>query len=424
MGSKNLKAIVAYGNLTLEIKEKDKLDKYIKARSKEMVELSKPMGLYGTSNGVEYCEEVGELPIKNWSQRRFEGAKKISGQAMAKKILKGRYFCGSCIIGCGRVIEVTDGPYKTDGRVEGPEYETIGLMGSNLMVDDIEAIARFNTLCNMYGLDTISTGSVIGMIMECYEKKLIDKDFLDGIELEWGNIENIIKIIHKIGKREGCGRLLGEGTKKIAESIGPLSEEFAIQVKGLEAPAHEPRSKNSIALGYATSNRGACHLQAFTHDFDEGMPLEDIGYPVSLKRFKTEGKADLVVKFQHLMSMFDSLTCCKFVLFGGITVKSLVELLELVTGIQISIKEFLKIGERIFNLKRLYNVNCGISRKDDTLPPRYLTQKRGSGKYEDGLPNLGTMLDEYYNIRVWDETGIPTREKIHSLGLDKYLREH
>ena len=417
MGSKRLKAIVANGNQEFEVFDPEGLKKFIKEHSKKMVSSMKVLRSYGTSNGVEYCENVGELPVKNWSQRRFDKAKNISGQTMAETILKKSYYCGKCVIGCGRTVQIEDGHFKTDGVIGGPEYETIGMLGSNLLVDDIKAIAKFNELCNKYGLDTISTGSVIGMIMECYEKGLIGSEFLDGVNLSWGDKDSIIEVIHKIGNAEGIGKLLGEGTRKIAEEIGSYAPEFAIHVKGLEAPAHEPRAKVSVALGYATSNRGACHLQAFTHDFEDGASLADMGYPETLDRFSTEGKAEFVIRFQNLMSMFDSIHCCKFVLFGGVTLKELTQTLNLVTGFEIDEKEFLHIGERLFNLKRLYNTRLGISRKDDTLPSRYLTQKRGEGSYEDKLPPLGEMLDEYYRLRKWDEIGIPKKEKIEELKL-------
>jgi len=421
MGSKNLKAIAVSGNKSFEIYDPKGFEKFYKDHSKAMVSETKAVGEYGTTVGVEFFETIGELPIKNWSERRFKDAAKISGQQMAKEILKKRYFCGKCLIGCGRAIEVEKGKYKTNGIIGGPEYETMAMLGSNLLVNDVKVVAKCNELCNRYGIDTITTGSVIAMTMECYEHKLIDKNWLDGIDLKWGNADAIIAIIHKIGKREGIGKLLGEGTVRIAKEIGSYAIEFAIHVKGLEAPAHEPRARNGVGLGYATSNRGACHLQAFTHDFEDGSSMPDFGYPETMGRFQTEGKAEFVMKFQNLMSMFDSLHVCKFILFGGMTFKPLVEILELVTGFGIDDKEFLKTGERIFNLKRLYNAKCGITRKDDTLPPRFLTQKRGSGEYEDQLPPLGMMLDEYYKLRGWSEIGIPMAEKVKELELSDYI---
>ena len=384
-----------------------------------MVEQTEVLRRYGTSNGLEYCESVGDLPIKNWYQGSWKGAKKISGQFMAKTVLKKSYRCGRCIIGCGRTVEITAGKYKVEEGA-GPEYETLGMLGSNCLVDDIEIICKANELCNRYGLDTISTGSAISFCMEAYERGLVTKEDTGGLKMEWGNGDALLEMIKKIVNRQDLGKLLGEGLVKASKEIGGNSCEFAVHVKGLDFPAHDPRAKVSVALGYATSNRGACHLQAFTHDFEDGAAMPDLGYKETISLFETKGKAKFVVDFQHLMSMLDSLHCCKFIIFGGMTVEPLVKVLNLVSGWDFSKEDFLKAGERIFNLKRLYNVREGISRKDDTLPPRILTHPRGGGA-GDNLPYLNKMLDEYYQIRGWDEFGIATKETLKRLDLEKYI---
>lgn len=421
MGSKNLKAIVVSGNMDFQLHDPEGFEKFLKKYSKGMVENTRAINAYGTSGGVAVCEEVGDLPVRNWSWRRFEGTLNITGQHQADTILKKKYYCGQCMIGCGRVIEIPNGKYKTPGTIGGPEYETVGMLGSNLMVGNLKAIAKFNELCNRYGMDTISTGSVIGMAMECYETGLLSKSDLDGIDLTWGNEEAIIEIIYRIARREGIGSLLAEGTRKMAQEIGSFAADLAVQVKGLEAPAHDPRGISSVAIGYATSNRGACHLAAFTHDFEVGACVPDMGYDAPLDRLEIKGKPEYVMKFQNLMSMFDSLTCCKFVLFGGVTLNQLTEALNLVTGFNFDKKDFLKTGERIFNLKRLYNFKHGISRKDDILPTKFLIESRDRGE-NGALPNLGVMLDEYYRLRGWDKLGIPNHFKVKELGLEAYVR--
>jgi aldehyde:ferredoxin oxidoreductase len=420
MGSKKLKAIGVLGTKEVKIAHEQEFNQFIKGLTSYMVDQTEALRKYGTSNGVEYCELVGDLPIKNWYQGNWEGAKKISGQYMAQTVLKENYHCGRCVIGCGRTVEITEGKYKIE-ETAGPEYETIGMLGSNCLVDDIEIICKANELCNRYGLDTISTGSAISFCMEAYERGLITKEDTGGLKMEWGNGDALLEMIEKIANRQDIGKLLGEGLIKAAKEIGGNSCEFAIHVKGLDFPAHDPRGKVSVALGYATSNRGACHLQAFTHDFEDGHALPDLGYKKTLDRFEIKGKAKFVVDFQHLMSMFDSLHCCKFIVFGGMTVEPLVKVLNLVTGWDFSKEDFLKTGERIFNLKRLYNVREGISRKDDTLPPRILTHPRGGGA-GDNLPYLNKMLNEYYQIRGWDEFGIPTKETLKRLELEEYIK--
>jgi len=420
MGSKNLKAIGVLGTKEVKIAHQQEFMQFIKGLTSNMSEQTEPMRKFGTSVGVEYCESVGDLPIKNWYQGSWEGAKKISGQYMAKTVLKKNYHCGRCVIGCGRTVEITAGKYKIEEGA-GPEYETIGMLGSNCLVDNIEIICKANELCNRYGLDTISTGSAISFCMEAYEKGLITKEDTGGLKMEWGNGDALLEMIKKIANRQDLGKLLGEGLVKASKEIGGNSCEFAVHVKGLDFPAHDPRAKVSVALGYATSNRGACHLQAFTHDFEDGASMPDLGYQETLDRFETKGKAKFVVDFQHLMSMFDSLRCCKFVVFGGMTVEPLRKALNLVTGWDFSKEDFLKTGERIFNLKRLYNVREGISRKDDTLPPRILNHPRGGGA-GNNLPHLNKMLNDYYQIRGWDEFGIPTKETLKILELEEYIK--
>ena len=416
MGSKNLKGVIVRGSKKVEVAD----PKGILAIQKEIAtllnaDLPKKIRKFGTTGGVEFCEEIGNLPIKNWFQGSWpEGAKKISGQKMADTILVDNYACGRCALRCGRVVRAAGGDYDKQ-QIGGPEYETVGMLGSNCLVDDLSKISKANELCNRYGMDTISTGGVIGFMMEAYERKLITKEDLGGLELEWGNGDAMIEMISQIALRKGWGNELANGVRRTAEKIGGISSEFAIHVKGLEPPAHDPRAKMSSALQLATSNRGACHLQAFTSDFDEGLFISDLGVPQMEDRFATEGKAENVIRMQNLMSMFDSLTCCKFLLFAGTKVNQLLNLLNCVTGWNVGYEEFFQTGERIFNLKRLYNTRLGVSRKDDNLPLRLLTHKRGGGT--EALPPLYHMLGEYYEIRQWDELGIPTDAKIKELGL-------
>ena len=419
MGSKNLKAIAVNSSKNVEVADEEELKKLLKKHGPGMREGPKVIREGGTSVGLDFCEEIGNLPIKNWYQGTWpEGAKKLTGMTMAKEILVDRYHCGQCVINCGRVVHAVGGPYNGK-RIAGPEYETLAMMGANCLIDDLRTIVKANELCNRHGLDTISTGGVIGFAMEAYDRGLITKSDTDGIELTWGNGSALIEMIEHIVVRKGFGRVLGEGVRKAAEEIGGSAEEFAVEVKGLEPPGHDPRARFTQGLGFATSSRGACHLASFTMDFEEGSIIEDLGSPGLPNRFNTEGKGENVSRMQNLMCMFDSLVCCKFNLFGGITVNPLIHFLNSVTGWHIDHSEFFKNGDRIFNLKRLYNVRLGISRKDDTLPPRLLTHRRGGGTNE--LPLLNIMLSDYYLYRGWDEFGIPTRDRLRELGLEHYL---
>jgi len=425
MGSKNLKAIAVFGEADIRVYDPKGLETFMKKTVPGIVRNLKILHDYGTSNAVENLERCGDLPIRNWSQGVWkDGAARISGQAMARTIQVGYYHCGRCPIGCGRVVQVVDGPFKQDAPQAGPEYETVGMLGSNCLVDDLAAIAKATEWCNRYGMDTVTTGSLIGFAMEAYERGLITLQDTGGVKLNWGDPHALVAMVHQIGRREHLGELLAEGIAKCVERLGGVAAEFAVHVKGLDFPAHDPRAKISSALGYATSNRGACHLQAFTHDFEEGTfdpspVVPDLGYPEPLNRFAVEGKAEFVARFQNLMSLFDSLVVCKFPLFGGFSLVPLLQSFNLVTGLDWNGEQFLETGERIFTLKRMYNVRCGISRKDDTLPPRILTHRRGGGT--ETLPRLNEMLSDYYRYRGWDEFGRPTRETLQRLGLDKVL---
>ena len=420
MGSKRLKAISVRGTRAIEVANPEALENSVREIASSIVENAKNMHEYGTSGGMTTIEYLGDLPIRNWLLGSWEeGAEKLSGQTMAKTILSGRYYCSGCIIGCGREVSFESEKY---GKVEGagPEYETLAMLGANCLVDDLKAVAKANELCNRYGLDTISTGAAVAFAMESYERGLISDKDTGGVHLNWGDAEALISMIKKIGEREeGLGWLLGEGVKRASEKIAGFSAEFAIHVKGLELPAHDPRAYYSQGLSYATSNRGACHLQSLSHIFERSVTLPDLGFPEVQERHSLERKDELVTKAQNLMCMFDSLKVCKFILFGGVKTSTLVNWLNWVTGWDMDLEEFMRTGERIYNLKRLYNVREGISRKDDTLPPRILIHKRGEGGSADSLPPLGEMLSRYYRYRGWDEIGIPSERKIKELNLEE-----
>jgi aldehyde:ferredoxin oxidoreductase len=421
MGSKNLKAVVVNGSVRPSIAKEDELKESIKKWAPKIKDNTEEfLGNYGTSVGVPTSEALGDLPIKNWAQGRFiDGAQKISGKTMAETILTKRYSCAQCVIACGRTVHVKEGPYAGP-ESGGPEYETIGMLGSNCLVDNLEAVQKANELCNRFGIDTISTGATIAFAMECYEKGLITKDQTGGLEIKWGDPDVLVEMVKKIALREDFAYTLGEGTRNAAEIIGGIAPELTVQVRGLDFPAHDPRAGNSIGLQYAVSARGACHLSSFTHDFEYGATMPELGYPDKADRFEVKGKGIFASKFQDLMAMMDSLTGCKFIVFGlgENSIKIMADWLGLVTGWDMKDDEFLETGDRIVTLKRMYNVlKCNQSRKDDILPPRMMTHRRKEGGAADNLPHLGYMLSEYYEHRGWDEQGIPTDKTLERLGL-------
>lgn len=437
MGSKNLKAIAVHGAREVMVADSVSLKERSKTISRQLVKVMKPLNELGTAGSIVYNEMIGDTPIKNWTSGRWEeGAIKISGIAITENLLVGKFFCQSCPVGCGRKVFIPE--EKPYGPVSGagPEYESVAFLGAMLLVDNLNAVVKANDLCNRYGLDTISTGTAIAFAFEARELGLIGERS-DEVVLEWGNPDSLIGLIHQIAERRGTiGNLLAEGVKRASEKIGGLALDIAIHAKGLELPGHDPRAYNSLALSYATSNRGACHLAALTHLFERetdrliksGISCEELGYSETQDRFGVIGKGKFTADMQNLMGLFDALKVCKFSLIGGLKLSHLLGFLNDVTGWSLDVKEIMEIGERIFNLKRLYNVSCGISRKDDTLPPRILSLKRKIGGSAENLPRLHQMLSEYYEARGWDEFGYPRPDMIHRLGLDdvvspKYLKQ-
>lgn len=273
-------------------------------------------------------------------------------------------------------------------------------------------------------MDSISTGATISFAIEAYEKGLLTKADTDDIDLKWGNHEAMVQMVRKIGERDGFGEILGEGVKRASERMGGRAAEYAMQVKGLEIPAHDPRYSNALAVEYSTSNRGACHVSAFAMKIGPDYSVPEVGIS-EIDRFATAGIGTAVAKMQDLVCLVDSLTYCMFPFMGGTNYLSyglppshILEWLNYATGWDMDLEEFLRCGERIFNLQRMINVRRGISRKDDILPARILTRKRGGkGAVAENLPPLGAMLNEYYSCRGWDEDGIPTREKLMELSL-------
>ena len=420
MGSKNLKAVVVNGKQQVGLADKEEFRALSKSMAAEMKTGPEGLRIGGTGGGVDGSEAIGNLPIQNWKGASFtEGAAKITGMVMVKDELIDRYNCGACQIKCGRVVEAKGGTY--DGLdIAGPEYETLGLMGANLMIDNLRTILKENEMCNYLGLDTISAGNVLGFAMECWEHGLITEKDTGGIDMSWGNGEGACAMLEKIAYRKDFGDSLAEGVRTASRRLGGIAPDFALEVKGLEPPAHDPRSKQTISLGYCTSNRGACHLAAFSHDFEEGAIFVDSEVPDMTDRFNKEGKALAVKRFQEIMAVYDAAVICKFAVFGGVSIQPIVKALNLACGWDIDSKELFSIGERIHNLTRMYNNRMGITRKDDRLPARFDVQVKNPETTK--LPPTYELLSEYYDLRKWNEFGIPTMEIVKELNLEEYVK--
>lgn len=414
MGSKRLKAIAVAGTKRPVVVHDDKLRPLVKQMTLRIKERTAPLRNYGTAGGVLASEAIGDLAIQNWRRGTWRaGAEKLSGEAMAETILTGRYFCKACTIGCGREIEIKDGPYA-GVKGAGPEYETLGGLGSMCLVDDLQAVSKANELCNRYGIDTISTGAIIAFAMEAFERGLLRGSDTDGLDLSWGNAETVVSLVEKIGTREGIGDLLANGVRFLAQHLGGDAHTFGVEVKGLELPYHDPRALSSLAAAYATYSRGACH-RSYSH-YLERNTLPELGFEKALDRHATERKGVATAVMQDYGGLYNSLKLCQFIM-RGVTVQEVIDCLNHVTGWNMDLAEFMRAGERASNLKRLYNIRLGMSRKDDTLPPRILNEALPDGGAANYLPNLEAMLDEYYAYRGWTRDGIPTQTKLESLGL-------
>ena len=429
MGSKNLKAIAVRGAGKIEFADEKRLMDIVRTANKEVWggSYGDLLNKYGTAGDLDDLDVSGRLPTKNFAKSAFKGSEKITGETMADTILTRRGACFACRVACIRIVEAKQ-PYAVDPAYGGPEYETAAALGSLCMNDDLVAVSKANELCNKYSIDTISTGVTIAFAMECYEKGIITEEDTQGLDLTWGNHKAMMQLIEKIAKREGIGNILAEGTRRAAEKIGKGAEKFAMHIKGQEVPMHEPRGKKGLGISYATSNRGACHLQAEHDDIfeDEKWLCPEIGLDNGITQRNRlclgKEKAKLVKIAGDLWALYDSLPACKFTTYpeGGIGVGRLVEMVVAATGWNITVSDLMTVGERAFNLCRAFNVREGITRKDDILPQR-LMEPLPDGPYKGEIISrnaLDDALDEYYMLRGWDKkTGIPRRRTLEKLNL-------
>jgi len=421
MGSKKVKAIAVRGTRKVPVADKSKLAAINKDSVPKIMVGAKGLTDFGTAGGVETVEANGDLSIRNWSLGSWkEGASKTNGQKIAETCFVSHYGCHACPIRCGKDVKVEFGPYA-GGISHGPEYETCDGFGANLLNDDLKVLVAANDMCNRFGLDTISTSGVIGWAMETYEHGLITKEDTGGIDLTWGNGEAILELVDQIGHAKGFGAFLGQGVRRCAAETGGLAEEFAVETKGLEFAYHDPRAFTSMAVNYATANRGACHLEALSYFAEMGIPpLGLFGFDKETTRTGWEHKAEICYITQNFMETFNNLGLCKFLTRGKEAAgpEVIAAWVEAVTGIPFTKEDLMKAGERNFNLKRLFNYKLGVTRKDDRLPPRLAAHDKKTGAAAGSIPYLSRMLVEYYGHRGWTQEGVPTRERIAALGLD------
>ena len=431
MGSKNLKAIAVRGKNRPAIADKDAFKKLAKWGPANIADTGvASMGKYGTPEVLMGQQKSGGLPTHNWSAGVFDGAEAISGETMHDTILTSNDTCYACTVRCKRVVQVTEGPFPADPHYGGPEYETLATFGAYCGVSDLNAIAHANQLCNQYGIDTISCGATLAWAFNAFEEEMLTLADTGGIALNWGNAEAMVKLVGMIGRREGFGDVLAEGSVRAAEKIGRGSEDLVVTGRKMEYPAHMPQVKRLLGLIYSVNPYGADH-QASEHDGtieggfkSNSVRLAEIGFTEKQDRYSlTDEKVRFATVTEQLYSALNSVSVCQFV-FGPswhlYSTAQLVDVINATTGWDMTIEEFVMAGERSVNMQRAFNAREGLTRIDDTLPKK-LTKGLTGGR-SDGFnftpEELEIAKDQYYAHAGWDvATGNPTREKLESLDL-------
>jgi aldehyde:ferredoxin oxidoreductase len=434
MGSKKLKAIAVRGHKRTQPKNPERIDEIAKWMIAHWRDFPGAVtrSTYGTADSVMPLDTEGILPTKNFQGGSFVKAENISGETMKNTILTGTDGCYACLLRCKRKV-VASKPHETDPSYGGPEYETIVAFGSLCEIDDLNAIAKANQLCNAYSMDTISAGNVIAFAMESYEKGLLNNSDTGGMEFQFGNADTMLQLLEMIAHRKGVGNLLAEGVKNASEKIGKGSSRFAMHVKGKELPMHDPRGKAGLGLAYAVSPSGADHLQ-HAHDpvfirpskfmetfgITEGVDADSLG----------PAKVRLFVYAQLWWSLLDCLGACKFIFMphnaGVLDSGHLVELVNATTGWDTSLWSLMKASERALNLACCFNLREGFTAADDTLPERLFEElafgsRKGSRLDKKGF---GEALHLYYEMMGWDRnTRVPTIAKLEELDLGWVAKE-
>ncbi|MEM2092915.1 MAG: aldehyde ferredoxin oxidoreductase family protein [Candidatus Bathyarchaeia archaeon] len=417
MGSKNLKAIAVRGTRDVGVAKPDQFLEFVKEFHERMKgPATKKYRTLGTPENVLVHNALHCMPTRNYNNAHFEGAEKVSGELLNERYVAKIIGCSSCAMRCEHICTVREGPYK--GAMARVEYEPLWAMGPYCGIDRLDAIIKGSELCNYYGMDSISAGVIVGFAMDCYENGILTPKEMDGIEAKFGNHEALVKLLEKIGKREGIGDILAEGVKIAAEKIGKGAEKLAQHIKGVEVTGYDLRCLKTAALGFAVSFRGADHNRHGAYAFDVKGKYNRLTYE--------KGRAKAVKDLEDIYTIIDSLIVCKF--SRGTYYKEIEDLAKvysLVTGIETTPDEMRRKGERINNLARVINVREGLGRKDDTLPYKVMNypvpdEGPSKGAYVK-QEELDLMLDDYYEVRGWTKDGVPTPEKLKELGMEDLI---
>lgn len=433
MGSKNLKAIACRGSKKMDLKDPEAVTCIAKrvSRDRKDYPLSYALHWIGTPAAVLHFNHTGTLPTKNFRQGTFKGAENISGERMIETILKDREGCYACAIRCKRCVGFKNEQFEVDRRYGGPEYESLTGLGSLLMIDDLEAIAKGNEMCNKLGLDCISAGNTIAFAMDCNEQGLLPNNWAARDDLRFGNAGIMLKLIQDITYRRGLGKYLAKGVRMLSRELGPEAEKLAMHTKGQELPLHDGRGKAAVGFGYAVVEKGADHLvSGFDILYEKTdhpglMSVAPLGIlePLPVLNLGPK-KIRLFVYMSLLWSMYNCASVCNFAFVPRsiTTLDELVSLVKGITGWETSLWELMKVGERGINMARAFNVREGLTRKDDSLPDRFFQPLEGEGPlkgHKMDRVEFEKALTLYYEMMGWDtEKAIPKMSKLIELDIE------
>lgn len=421
MGSKNLKAVAVLGKKKPPFYDEEKLSEVKREITKALATdaRGKELKKCGTPGGFSHYNTIDNTPKKYWEGYSWIDEAETMTSAMYNDELNVKPEpCLYCPLACHRHVSVHDEKYDIEGA--GPEYETLAMLGANVLVNELKAVAKAHDVCNKYGIDVISTGAVIGFAMEAFEKGWITAEDTGGLQLMWGDPEVMLKLIDLIGTREGLGDRLAEGTYFFSKSLG--KEEHAVQVRGLDSPGHDPRLCYSLAVNYATGTRGACHYRGCPEETEIGaFLLPEFGIDKETEFFKVEGKANLALVHQDFGAIMGSAVLCAFMFVEGeASITAYLNALNAATGWNWTVEDFVKSGERMYTFQRLLNLKDGKGPEYDTMPKKFYNPAP-AGFRKGKVPPFESMLKEYYGLRGWDEQGYVREEKLVELNLTDYI---
>ncbi len=419
MGSKRLKAVVLRGTKEVPVADRPRVEALEKKYRKSIAEIAAGFREGGTVGGLAPGEESGNLPLRNWSQVGWkEGAARI-GYPGYSSLNNKLHPCKYCTLSCHRRSDVTF-PDGYSYRGPAPEYESLALLGAACLVDDLETLVKANDLCNRSGLDTMSAGGCAAFAMEALEKGHT-AGHLPGYDLAWGNGAALVEFIREMTERTGFGGLFSDGIVPAAAKFSPEAAAYAHHVKGQDIPAHDPRVYYNLGLSYATGNRGACHMRAYSQIATMGALLPEAGIDVAPAPDTLEGSARVVKTYQDFTAFYNSCVLCQFMIWGGLSLSDMADCLDAITGWKMSPAQLMECGERVFTLQRALNNRWGFSKKDDVLPDRFFTPSRSgprAGK-APGRDRFDAELAELYRLRGWDDDGIVSGETLDRLGIGR-----